>query len=95
MSKYVHSIEYNYYYYYQVINKEPDYNGETRPAVGDIDGDGKAEIVVGLGPRGEGLMSVFDDAGTNYAFDRWLTVPHSQYNQAQGGSWPAIGDVVP
>jgi len=31
-------------------------NGETRPSLGDIDGDGRAEIVVGLGAGGGGRV---------------------------------------
>ena len=85
-----------YYYYQSGYNYDrANYNGETRPAVGDIDGDGRAEIVLGLGSKGQGLMSVFDDASAGYAFDRWLTIPHSSYNAADGGSWPAIGEVAP
>ena len=40
----------------------PEYNqinGETRLACGDIDGDGIAEIIIGLGPGGEGRLEVF------------------------------------
>ena len=40
-------------------------------------------------------MAVFDDTDTGNAFIRWLRIPYNQYNQEQGGSWPAIGNVVP
>src|SRR5262249_13641765 len=40
-------------------------NGEVWPAVGDIDGDGKAEIVAGLGAGGQGYFQIFDDASNN------------------------------
>lgn len=69
-------------------------NGETRPALGDIDGDGSAEIVVGLGPNeGKGYMMVFDDASTDHASLKWLSVPWSSYRNSNGETWPALGDV--
>lgn len=42
-------------------------NGETRPACGDFDGDGRDEIFVGLGSGANGLSRIFDDSMTGFA----------------------------
>jgi len=42
----------------------PEYRtgeGSTRPAFGDIDGDGKDELIVGFGPGGSHELQIFDD----------------------------------
>ena len=68
-------------------------NGETYPAVGDIDGDGRGEIVVGLGQGGQGYMAVFDDASGGFAHMRWLQVPWDAYKTGFGSTHPAVGDL--
>jgi hypothetical protein len=68
-------------------------NGETRPACGDLDGDGKDEIVVGLGGGSGGYMEVFDDALTGYAHLAWPRVQWKGYNMANGETRPACGDL--
>jgi subtilisin family serine protease len=68
-------------------------NGETRPACGDIDGDGIDEIVVGLGTGSGGFLEVFDDAGAAYAHLAWPQVQWKGYNTANGESRPACGDL--
>ena len=68
-------------------------DGETRPACGDIDGDGRDEVVVGLGSAGGGWFKVFDDALAGYAHLAWPRVQWATYNGANGESWPACGDV--
>ncbi len=70
-------------------------NGETRPVVGDLDGDGSNEIVIGLGPGANGSFEVqeVDQDGklTNLA---WLAVPWWQeYNQVSGETRPAVGNL--
>ena len=94
------SYAYYYRYYYThgygpVVDYGPDFNGETRPAIGDVDDDGKAEILAGLGSRGDGLTAIFDDAGESYIFKQWLQVHNSAYVATRGGTWPAVGNVVP
>ena len=75
-----------------------DYNsvdGETRPACGDLDGDGRDEIVVGFGtyPTEGGWMAVFDDAVAGYAELDWARVNWDDYNSSNGETRPACGDV--
>jgi hypothetical protein len=66
-------------------------NGETRPACGDIDGDGKDEIVIGLGLGGGGWVEVIDDAAGGYAHLAWPQVHYGSYNQgANGETWPVV-----
>lgn len=73
----------------------PEYNrdnGETRPAIGDVDGDGKGEILIGLGEGGAGLVEVFrffDGAPEHLA---WTGVDWPEYSQENGETWPAAGD---
>ncbi len=70
-------------------------NGETFPACGDIDGDGRDEIVVGLGKytAAGGWIYIFDDAIGNYAEIEWKQTGWTQYNDADGSTYPAVGDV--
>ncbi|WP_295454181.1 glycoside hydrolase family 9 protein [uncultured Thiodictyon sp.] len=68
-------------------------NGETRPAVGDIDGDGKAEIVIGLGPGGGGLVETFRFANGALSPIGWADVNWPEYSQANGETWPTLGEL--
>lgn len=70
-------------------------NGETRPAVGDFDGDGRAEIALGIGTHtaSGGWVYLYDDAAADYGFLRTLRLPWSAYNSANGSTRPAAGDV--
>jgi len=68
-------------------------NGETFPAIGDVDNDGRGEIVFGLGASGGGWFGVFDDANTGFAFDTWKQVAWPVYNLARGELHPAVGNV--
>ena len=74
----------------------PDYNvanGETRPALGDIDGDGKDEIVIGLGAGGNGMLQVFRYADGVLASMGWAELGWPDYEQANGETWPSLGDI--
>lgn len=68
-------------------------SGELWPAVGDLDGDGRAETLLGSGRSGGGRVCVFADAAGGFAIDRALTFPWSVYNAAQGEVRVACGDV--
>nr|MCH9698007.1 hypothetical protein [Gammaproteobacteria bacterium] len=75
-------------------------DGQTWPACGDIDGDGRDEILVGLGNAGKGWVKGFDDANTNYAAlpgtpvaNGWLRLSWSIYNNNAGAIHPAIGNL--
>jgi hypothetical protein len=68
-------------------------SGETRPACGDVDGDGVEEIVVGLGSGGGGYAGVFGYAGGSVAHEGWVRVQWSAYNDASGETRPACGDI--
>jgi hypothetical protein len=74
----------------------PTYNGgagETRPAVGDVDGDGRAEIVLGLGRGSRGRLEIVSGALGSNPQSTWAQVPWDSYNAANGTTIPAVGDV--
>ncbi|MBI4695939.1 MAG: thrombospondin type 3 repeat-containing protein [Gammaproteobacteria bacterium] len=85
----------------QAPNWAPYYaaNGESFPACGDLDGDGKDELVFGYGPGSGGWVWVVDDAAHNYAplatpiGGGWLRGTYGSYNTANGASYPAVGDL--
>jgi hypothetical protein len=68
-------------------------NGRTHPAVGDVDGDGVSEIVLGLGSGSTGWMAVINNATSNFSHRRWIQSNWSVYNVANGTTYPALGDV--
>ena len=68
-------------------------NGETRPACGDLDGDGRDEIVIGLGPGARGILEIRDDVLANFAHLAWIQVPWAAYDDANGETFPAVGDL--
>ena len=72
---------------YKAYNSE---DGETRPVCGDIDGDGRDEIVVGLGQAGGGYMEVFDDASNGYTHLAWPRVHWQAAVSANGETWPGV-----
>lgn len=73
--------------------------GRTTPACGDLDGDGRAEIVVGFSGSMRGVVQVFDDLSTgftpmatarsNAAGFMQIPVP----SKFQGSIFPAIGEI--
>jgi hypothetical protein len=77
------------------------FGGGARPALGDVDGDGRDEIVIGLDLGGGGWIHVRDDATTGFApleapglvagWLRWSS--DAAYVAASGASRPALGDV--
>jgi len=74
----------------------PDFNaagGATRVASGDIDGDGKDEIIIGLGPEGEGRLEIFDYSSAGLVHKAWTGVNWEDYSKASGETRPAVGDI--
>lgn len=77
-------------------------DGQTHPACGDIDGDGRTELVVGLGPDANELLHVFDDISTGFSdFDvvpgsgfPFVSVAKTAAVASAGASTiPALGDI--
>lgn len=74
----------------------PDYNtfnGETRPACGDLDGDGKDEIIVGLGAGSKGRFEIFDFRDGQVQHRAWASIGWRDYNSVNGETRPAAGDI--
>jgi VCBS repeat protein/prenyltransferase/squalene oxidase-like repeat protein len=77
-------------------------NGETFPACGDLDGDGRDEIVIGLGAGGSGWLQLYKYIGDGLFIpmagtsspNGWIQVAWSQYNQDRGETHPAVGDIT-
>ncbi len=67
-------------------------NGETWPACGDLDGDGRDEILIGTGRGGEGHIEVFSFSDGSLHHKSWMVSTWSEYNQVQGEVRPAVGD---
>jgi|GEM_PF-2122211 len=71
-------------------------NGEARIATGDIDGDGKDEVIICLGPVAGnaeipgGKFQILDDDFTNLG---WGQIEWPDYNAINGECWPACGDI--
>jgi len=70
-------------------------SGEARVACGDVDGDGRAEVILATGraPGVAGFAQVFDDAAGGYARLATIFHPDAPYVQASGELWPAAGDL--
>lgn len=70
-------------------------NGETRPVMCDLDGDGLDEVVIGLGayPANGGWLQVRDDITKGYAHLRWINIDWATYSAVNGETFPACGDV--
>lgn len=67
-------------------------SGETRVAAGDVDGDGRAELVVGLGRTGGGWVAILEDALLNHRWAAWTRVGWRAYQGGGQETWPATAD---
>jgi hypothetical protein len=76
-------------------------DGQTFPACGDVDGDGRVELVIGMGEMAEEHLQVLDDADSGFApyaltnsAEGLLAVPVSNRIANMGaGLVPALGDI--
>ncbi|SCX97004.1 PKD domain-containing protein [Desulfoluna spongiiphila] len=68
-------------------------NGATWPTCGDIDGDGRDEILLGLGAGGEGRTEIATYVNGAPVHHSWLTVDWNDYNSMQGETRPATTDI--
>jgi len=70
-----------------------DYNGETWPACGDLNGDGRDEIVMGLGKGGQGMVAIFSYSENTVSLEQWTELPWDEYNTSLGETRPACGNI--
>ncbi|MGH9370278.1 MAG: hypothetical protein ACRD15_01970, partial [Vicinamibacterales bacterium] len=54
--------------------------GAVHPAMGDVDGDGLDEVVIGLGSGANGWIAVLDDRAHGNVLLAWVQVPFAPYN---------------
>ena len=74
-------------------------SGRTNPACGDLDGDGRAEIVIGFGLRMRGVVQVFDDVQSGFSplssarsnSEGYMQIPVP--DDFWGPIYPAIGNI--
>ncbi len=77
------------------------FKGTIFPAVGDIDGDGRDELVVGMSQVSSGLIVVLDDSLSGFAIHPvnrtgkpWMPVEPSSTRSMSGGmTVPALGNL--
>lgn len=70
------------------------FNGETRSALGDIDGDGRTELVVGLGRGSFGIWCTYDDLEAGMPWLASHVFPWPCYDlYGEGSTRPACADV--
>jgi len=77
-------------------------NQDSRPACGDLDGDGMAELVVGFGAEGSNMIQVFDDIASHFGeyesgggqvVGLRQIAPEILQQGGNGATRPAIGDI--
>jgi hypothetical protein len=70
-------------------------NGEIHPAVGDLDGDGEGEIVLGFGAGSQGWVEIRNGLSKGFNSRLWLQAGWAGYNTLGGGgvTWPAVGNL--
>jgi hypothetical protein len=68
------------------------HSGEVHPAVGNVDGDPSAEIVLGFAeyPSNGGWVQILDDAASGYSHLMWRRFPWDGFNNAGSAVFPAI-----
>jgi hypothetical protein len=67
------------------------HNGETHPAVGNIDGDPAAEVILGLGEfPGNGGWFEIRDYIAGQVFSGWRSVGWPAFTANGGGMFPAV-----
>jgi hypothetical protein len=69
--------------------------GETHPAIGNLDADAPAEIVIGLGRftgGPGGWFEIVDDAnaGAGYQWLSWQRVGRDAFEASGGATYPAV-----
>ena len=72
----------------------PPFGTAHYPAVGNLDGDAAAEIVIGFGAGTAGWLLLLDDASTHFAPLGWRQVTWPSYTQTDGRTHPTIGDLT-
>lgn len=75
-------------------------NGETHPAMGQLDTDTAQELVIGLGNGGQGWVQILDDASSGFTplagtpvEEGWMQLNWNAYNTASGETRPAVCDL--
>ena len=68
-------------------------NGETRPMCGDLNGDGRDEIVIGLGKGGKRKIAIFSYEEGTVTLEQWAVVPWEKSGAEPEETHPACGNI--
>ncbi len=68
-------------------------NGKTWPACGDLNDDGRDEIIIGLGKGGERKIAIFSYDDKTATFRQWATVPEKEGDESMEAIHPACGNI--
>ncbi len=80
--------------YSNYLSRYSFFSAASRPAAGDLDGVSLAEVVVGAGPGSDGLLAVISPSrGGQGGWTKIINAGWDEYNQANGETWPAVGNL--
>jgi len=86
---------------YMQIPVPASFSGSTHPAIGDIDGDGRGEVLVGMDGTLGGYLTILDDSSSGFKVHPsnrtgtpWIRIdPSAAAAKTASSTFPALGDL--